>query len=69
MVYGVIIEAIVECIKTRYGKNVWEQVKLKSKIDQDFFSTHQQYSYAAEHCWMCLVHASCSTGLCWVTGG
>ena len=46
MVYGVIIEAIVECIKTRYGKNVWEQVKLKSKIDQDFFSTHQQYSEA-----------------------
>jgi hypothetical protein len=46
MVYGVIIEAIVECIKTRYGKQVWEQVQKRSKIDQDFFSTHQQYSEA-----------------------
>lgn len=44
MVYGIILESIVECIKNRYGENVWEQVKKKSKVGQDFFNTHQQYS-------------------------
>ena len=44
--YGLIIEAIVECIKTKYGERVWQEVKSKSKVDQDFFNTHQQYSEA-----------------------
>jgi hypothetical protein len=44
--YGLIIEAMVESIKAKYGKNIWEEVKRKAKVDQDFFSTHQQYSEA-----------------------
>jgi hypothetical protein len=44
--YGLIIEAIVECIKIRYGNHMWEQVQKNSKLDEDFFSTHQQYSEA-----------------------
>ena len=44
--YGLIIEAMVESIKAKYGKNIWEEVKRKAKVDQDFFSTHHQYSEA-----------------------
>ena len=28
--YGLIIEAMVECIKAKYGKNIWEEVKLEN---------------------------------------
>ena len=44
--YGLIIEAIVECIKTKYGNKVWTEVQRRSKIDHDIFSIHQQYSEA-----------------------
>jgi hypothetical protein len=44
--YGLIIESIIETIKTRYGDRVWQEVRKKSKIEQEFFNTHQQYSEA-----------------------
>ena len=44
--YGIIIQAIVECIKTRYGEQKWQEVKKKAKVDHEFFSTHEQYSDA-----------------------
>jgi hypothetical protein len=44
--YGIIIEAIVETIKQNYGEKIWQDVKKKAKVEQDFFNTHQQYSEA-----------------------
>ena len=42
--YGLLIESMVETIKSKYGVAIWEQVKKKAKIDNQCFSTHQQYS-------------------------
>ena len=42
--YGLLIESMVETIKSKYGITVWEQVKKKAKIENQFFSAHQQYS-------------------------
>jgi hypothetical protein len=42
--YGLLIEALVEFIKRKYGNSVWENVRRKAKIENYMFSTHQQYS-------------------------
>ena len=42
--YGLLIEAIIDFIKRRYGSAVWEKVRKKAKIENYSFSTHQQYS-------------------------
>jgi hypothetical protein len=44
--YGLLIESIIESIKRKYGNKLWEEVKRKAKIEQEFFNTHQQYSEA-----------------------
>ena len=44
--YGLIIESIIETIKSRFGDKVWQDVKRKARIEQEFFNTHQQYSEA-----------------------
>ena len=43
---GLLIEAIIEAIKNRFGDRIWQEVKKASKLDQEFFNTHQQYSEA-----------------------
>ena len=42
--YGLLIESIAEFAKRVYGKDVWENVRKKAKIDFHSFSTQQQYS-------------------------
>jgi hypothetical protein len=42
--YGLLIESLVEIIKSKYGNSVWEVVRKKAKINNQIFSTHQQYS-------------------------
>lgn len=42
--YGLLVESVVDFIKTKYGASVWETVRKKAKIDNQVFSTHQQYS-------------------------
>ncbi len=44
--YGLVIESIIEAIKTKFGERVWLDVRKKAKIEQEFFNTHQQYSEA-----------------------
>ena len=44
--YGLVIESIIEAIKTKFGERVWLEVRKKAKIEQEFFNTHQQYSEA-----------------------
>ena len=44
--YGLIVESIIESIKHKYGTEVWKEVKKISKIDKEFFSTHEEYSEA-----------------------
>jgi hypothetical protein len=44
--YGLLIEAIVDVIKTKYGTSIWEVVRKKAKLSNQVFSTHQQYSEA-----------------------
>jgi hypothetical protein len=44
--YGLLIEAMIETIKRKYGEKVWIEIKKKAKIEQEFFNTHQQYSEA-----------------------
>jgi hypothetical protein len=45
--YGLLIEAIIACIKTEYGLNIWEQVKKRAKLDNEDMIRHQQYSEAS----------------------
>ncbi len=42
--YGLLVESMVEVIKTKYGNTIWENVRKKAKINNQIFSTHQQYS-------------------------
>jgi guanylate cyclase len=42
--YGLLIEAAVDFAKKRFGNAIWEKARKKAKIDQQMFSTHQQYS-------------------------
>jgi hypothetical protein len=44
--YGLVVESIIEAIKTKFGERVWLEVRKKAKIEQEFFNTHQQYSEA-----------------------
>ncbi len=44
--YGLLIESIIEAIKSQYGETVWKEVRKVAKIEQEFFTTHQQYSEA-----------------------
>ena len=42
--YGLLVESIVEVIKKKYGKAVWEKVRQKVKLEVNTFSTHSQYN-------------------------
>ena len=42
--YGLLIEAVIDFAKRKYGNAIWEKVKKKAKIESYSFSTHQQYS-------------------------
>ena len=42
--YGLLIESIAEFAKRVYGKEVWDNVRKRAKIDFHSFSTQQQYS-------------------------
>jgi hypothetical protein len=42
--YGLLIESISEFAKRVYGKDIWDIVRKKAKIDFHTFSTQQQYS-------------------------
>lgn len=42
--YGLLVESIVDFTKRKYGEAVWERVRIKAKIENFTFSTHQQYS-------------------------
>ena len=42
--YGLLVESVVDFTKRKYGPAIWEKVRVKAKIDNHTFSTHQQYS-------------------------
>ncbi len=44
--YGLLVEAIIETIKEKYGSNVWDQIKKKCRLDNNTITAHQQYSEA-----------------------
>ena len=42
--YGLLIESIAEFAKRVYGRDVWDNVRKRAKIDFHSFSAQQQYS-------------------------
>ena len=42
--YGLLIEAVIDFTKKKYGNAIWEKVKKKAKIESYSFVTDQQYS-------------------------
>jgi hypothetical protein len=42
--YGLLIEAIMECTKKHFGNDVWEKARKRAKVTNYSFSAHQQYS-------------------------
>jgi hypothetical protein len=44
--YGLLVEAIIETIKDKFGNQVWEQIKKKARLDTNEITAHKQYSEA-----------------------
>jgi hypothetical protein len=44
--YGLLVESIIEIVKTKFGSHVWDQIRTKTRLDNDNVTTHQQYSEA-----------------------
>jgi hypothetical protein len=42
--YGLLIEAVVEYAKQKYGESIWETVRQKAKVKSKSFVTNEQYS-------------------------
>jgi hypothetical protein len=42
--YGLLIEAVIDFTKKKYGNAIWEKVKKLAKIESYNFATTQQYS-------------------------
>ncbi len=42
--YGLLIEAVIDFTKRKYGDAVWEKVKRLAKIESYTFTSQQQYS-------------------------
>ena len=42
--YGIINKALEELVTETFGNQVWENIKIKSKIDIDYFISNQSYN-------------------------
>jgi guanylate cyclase, other len=42
--YGLLIEAVIDVIKRKYGEEMWLEISKKCKLQSNSFSTQQQYS-------------------------
>ena len=42
--YGIINKALEELVTETFGTEVWENIKIKSKIDVDYFISNQSYN-------------------------
>ncbi|KAI3378003.1 hypothetical protein SNEBB_009371 [Seison nebaliae] len=42
--YGLLIDAVINCIVEQYGADVWKKVQKKTRLDNDTFNIHTKYN-------------------------
>ena len=42
--YGILLEALVDMLKTRYGEDTWQAIHVASGVDRTNYSAHDIYS-------------------------
>lgn len=42
--YGLLIESAIDCLKKKYGEEVWQEIRTRTNITQVTFATHERYS-------------------------
>ena len=42
--YGLVVECIIESLKSKYGDDVWLKVQKDSKLEREFYDIHEIYS-------------------------